>query len=182
MELEISKIWSDFHQELKSFILNKTRNASDTDDILQEVFMKIIKNFDKVSKSENLRHYIYGIVRNSVNDYFRSKRPLIDYREVKESLNEEESISLNETVAECCIRPFINKLPQDYRDALLASEFQEISQKELAMKLGISYSGAKSRVQRGKEKLKNMILDCCAYESDKYGNLIDGVKKNCNCP
>jgi RNA polymerase sigma-70 factor (ECF subfamily) len=47
-----------------------------------------------------------------------------------------------------------------------------LSQRELADKLGISYSGAKSRVQRGREKLKNMVLQCCEVATDKYGNVL----------
>lgn len=181
MTTEIATIWTDFHKELKSFIQNKTRNSADTDDILQDVFIKIIRNFDKVAQSKNLRHYLYGIVRNAINDYFRNKKPILDTDNIKEDFTDEETQTLNATVAECCIKPFIKKLPEHYREALLITEFQDISQKELAEKLGISYSGAKSRVQRGKEKLKEFILNCCAYESDNYGNLTGGEEKNCSC-
>jgi RNA polymerase sigma-70 factor, ECF subfamily len=181
MTTEVTNIWTDFHKELKAFILNKTRNSADTDDILQEVFIKIIRNIDKVNQAENLRHYLYGIVRNAINDYFRNRKQIVDNSEVEEKLTEEEFQSLNSTIAECCIKPFINKLPDNYRNALLMTEFQDFSQKELAEKLNISYSGAKSRVQRGKEKLKELILNCCTYQSDKYGNLIDTEDKNCGC-
>jgi len=182
MTTEISTIWRDFHKELKAYIQNKTRNSADTDDILQDVFIKIIRNIDKVTQSENLRHYLYGIVRNAINDYFRNRKPTPVTDEIKEEeFTEEETQSLNATVAECCIRPFINKLPPHYREALLITEFQDVSQKELTERLGISYSGAKSRVQRGKEKLKELILDCCAYESDSYGNLTGGEEQKCGC-
>ena len=70
MTSEVTTIWKDFHKDLKGFILNKTKNATDTDDILQEVFIKIIYHADKVNQAENLRQYLYGIVRNTVNDYF----------------------------------------------------------------------------------------------------------------
>lgn len=182
MNNEITNIWTGFHQELRTFILNKTRNADDTEDILQEAFIKIIRNIDKVNKAENLRHYLYGIVRNLIYDYFRAKKRNVSNSEAEEIISEAETLSLNTTIAECCIIPFINKLPDHYREALLIAEFGDISQKELAQKLNISYSGAKSRVQRGKEKLKELILNCCAYESDKYGNLIEREDKNCGCP
>ena len=181
MTTDITKIWTDFHKELKGFILKKTRNAADTDDLLQDVFIKIIRNIDKVKNAENLRHYLYTMVRNTINDHFRNKRLDINDNEILENLTEEETQSLNSTIAECCIRPFINKLPEDYRNALLITEFQNLSQKELAEKLNLSYSGAKSRVQRGKEKLKQLILSCCSYQSDVYGNLMDSGDKNCNC-
>lgn len=178
MTNEVTAIWTDFHKELKAFILNKTRNSADTDDILQEVFIKIIRNIDKINQAENLRHYLYGIVRNAINDHFRNRKHVIDNSVIEEKITEEENQSLNTTIAECCIKPFINKLPDNYRDALLITEFQDISQKELAQKLNISYSGAKSRVQRGKEKLKDLLLECCNCKADSYGNILD--VENCD--
>ena len=179
MNNDVTNIWTNFHKELKGFIYNKTRNSADTDDILQEVFIKIIRNIDKVNQAENLRHYLYAIVRNSINDYFRNRKPIDKNLEIEEKITEEETQSLNTTIADCCIKPFINKLPNNYKEALLITEFQDVSQKELAEKLNISYSGAKSRVQRGKEKLKELLLQCCAYKSDIYGNILD--TENCDC-
>lgn len=181
MDTDVTTLWADFHQELRKFILNKTKNPADTDDILQDVFIKIIRNIGKVTQAENLRLYLYGIVRNTINDYFRNKSQELNGYEISEGITEEESQSLNSTIADCCIKPFIDELPVKYREALLLTEFQNISQKKLSEKLNISYSGAKSRVQRGKEMLKGLILNCCSYQSDIYGNLIDPEYKDCNC-
>lgn len=181
MPNDITAIWTAFHKELRVFILNKTHNPADADDILQDVFVKILRNKDKVDRAKNLRPYLYSMVRNAVYDHFRSKRPASDISDIQEPLTEEESRSLNETIADCCVRPFISKLPEAYRDALLITEFEDVSQKELAERLHISYSGAKSRVQRGKEKLKELILQCCAFQSDKYGNLSGASDGHCNC-
>ncbi len=181
MTTEVTTIWTDFHKELKAFILQKTRNAADADDVLQEVFIKIIRNIDKVSQAENLRQYLYGMVRNAISDYFKHQKRIVDHPETDENITEAETQTLNTTIAECCIKPFILKLPTPYREALLITEFQDISQKDLAERLNVSYSGAKSRVQRGKEKLKALILDCCAFQNDKYGNLMDADTKNCSC-
>jgi len=67
----------------------------------------------------------------------------------------------------------MQRLPQKYLEALELYEFQGLSQKELSEKLGISYSGAKSRVQRGRKKLKYLLEGCCHIESDRYGNIVD---------
>lgn len=181
MTTELTSIWENFHTELKAFIQNKTRNAADTDDILQDAFMRIIRNWDKVNQSENLRLYLYGIVRNTLYDHFNQQKKVLDTAELTEVLTTEEDQSLNATVADCCIKPFIHKLPEQYREALLMTEFQDVSQKKLAEQLGISYSGAKSRVQRGKEKLKELLIACCPYKSDVYGNLLSSETNNCNC-
>ncbi len=66
------------------------------------------------------------------------------------------------------------------------AELEGLTQKKIAADLGISLSGAKSRVQRARGKLKEMILDCCHVEADKYGNILDYQPKGkagsgCNC-
>ncbi|NMH89597.1 RNA polymerase sigma factor SigZ [Flavivirga algicola] len=174
-------IWNDFHKELKNFILKKVKDENITNDILQDVFIKIIDNSDKIEKAKNIQNYIYAIARNTTNDHFRRAAKKTDFENEFLTFNEEESLSLNSTIANCCIRPFVKQLPDKYQEALTKTEFENVSQKELAAHLNISYSGAKSRVQRGKEKLKELILTCCNFPSDTYGNIQPVESKNCNC-
>lgn len=180
MTAEIKKIWNDFNKELNAYVKRSVHNQDDADDIMQEVFMKIIRNIEKVNKAENLRQYLYGIVRNTINDYFNNQRIESSDIEIPEILLEEDSQSLNAIIADK-LKPFINQLPEKYKEALLLTEFQDVSQKELAKRLNISYSGAKSRVQRGKEKLKEQLLACCIFQSDVYGNITDVEYKKCSC-
>ncbi|MFN0215292.1 MAG: sigma-70 family RNA polymerase sigma factor [Saprospiraceae bacterium] len=179
---DISSIWTNFSHELKGFIIRKIKNTHDAEDILQDTFLKIMKNPEKISQAENMRHYLFGIVRNGINDYFRKiktkkNEPHWDIA----TLSSEDTLLLNSTIAENCVHPFIRQLPEKYQEALLIAEFEDVSQKELAQRLNITYSGAKSRVQRGREKLKDLLLDCCAYKSDRYGNLISEPEKSCKC-
>lgn len=181
MNEHIAEIWDNFSEELKGFILKKVRDQSIADDILQNVFLKIITHWDKISDAKNMQQYIYGITRNAIVDHFRKTELTTSLDEKSNFFSDEESDLLNATIADCCIRPFVSQLPQKYRQALMKSEFENISQKDLAKQLKISYSGAKSRVQRGKEKLKDLILACCSFPSDKYGNLQSVETGNCNC-
>jgi len=174
-------IWNSFHRGLKSFILKKVKDEGTANDILQDVFIKIIDNSDKILQARSLKHYIYAIARNTTNDYFRQAAQRTNMENEYSPITEEETESLNATIANCCIKPFIAQLPEKYQLALTKTEFEDVSQKELAKQLNISYSGAKSRVQRGREKLKALILACCNFPSDRYGNLQPVVSKNCNC-
>ena len=80
-----------------------------------------------------------------------------------------------------CIPAFLDSLPEKYREALFEVEINGLSQLELAKKLDISYSGAKSRVQRGREKLREALLDCCDIAADKYGNILEySPRKSCD--
>ncbi len=67
----------------------------------------------------------------------------------------------------------LTRMPNKYREALELSELQGISQKQLSEQLNISYSGAKSRVQRGRQLVKEMMTSCCTIEADHYGNIVE---------
>jgi RNA polymerase sigma-70 factor (ECF subfamily) len=67
----------------------------------------------------------------------------------------------------------IYSLPEPYRDALVLTEYEGLTQKQMAKRLGISISGAKSRVQRGRAQLKRMLLERCEFEFDRLGRIID---------
>jgi RNA polymerase sigma-70 factor (ECF subfamily) len=70
-------------------------------------------------------------------------------------------------------RRMIHSLPEPYREAVVLTDLEGLTQKELAGRLSISLSGAKSRVQRGRQKLKEMLLDCCRFEFDRRGGVVD---------
>jgi DNA-directed RNA polymerase specialized sigma subunit, sigma24 homolog len=64
-------------------------------------------------------------------------------------------------------------------------EIKNVSQLELAQQLGISYSGLKSRVQRGRQMLKEKMTDLYHIQTDGYGNVIvceDRVPCGCSKP
>lgn len=176
MITETTAIWNDFHKELRAYIAKTVRNQADTDDILQDVFMKIICNIEKINQAKNLKQYLYSIVKNAINDYFNNQQNKNRDTEIPYLQQENEADSLNIIIADK-LEPFINQLPEKYKEALLKTELQNVSQKELAQQLNISYSGAKSRVQRGKEKLKEQLLACCVFQSDIYGNITELKRK-----
>jgi RNA polymerase sigma-70 factor (ECF subfamily) len=80
-----------------------------------------------------------------------------------------------------CLMPMIWNLPDTYREAVMLSEIEGQTQKEVAEKIGISVSGAKSRVQRGRGMIKDMLLDCCKFEFDHQGNVMDYERKDDSC-
>jgi len=74
----------------------------------------------------------------------------------------------------------VKSLPEQDRQALVLTEYQGLTQKEYGERLGLSFSGAKSRVQRAREKLKQMLLECCHFELDRRNHIID-YQPHCRC-
>lgn len=178
MQKNITNIWEKFNKELYVYILSRVKDSDAAKDILQDSFIKIQKNISALEKKESLRFWLYKITYNSTIDYFRSKKNFHSSESIEDFHQETENDFKTSQLAECIV-PFINKLPDKYKEALTLTEFKNYSQIELAKHLGISYSGAKSRVQRAKVKLRELFEECCSISYDSYGNIIEYHSKQC---
>lgn len=182
MERDLTIIWNSFNKDLYRFILSRVKDSDAAKDILQDSFIKIQKNISSLKEEKSLKFWINRITYNSIVDYFRKKNyDLNEFNDNYDLADSPEKHDLNDKTSELaeCVIPFINKLPDIYKEALTFTELKNYSQLELAEHLGISYSGAKSRVQRAKIKLKELFEDCCNISYDKYGNIMDYKPRHC---
>jgi len=173
--------WTDTQQRLKQFVLRKVRDRAVTDDIVQDVFLKAHAKLPQLRDHEKIIGWIFQITRNTIADYFRNKARTIKSQDIDW---ENKPSAYNDCVSKC-LSEMLLKLPTIYREALQLAELENISQTELAWKLGISYSGAKSRVQRARQLLKNEMEKLYLIKMDAYGNVIvcrDRIPQNCVKP
>lgn len=167
------EIWYEFSSVLENFILKNVKNKDATKDILQETFIKIHNNIENLKEESKLNAWIYQIVKNQINDYFRIEKKL-KAEELKDVfLDEAEFEEDKHKKIQQGLLSMVKNLPNKYKEPLIMADFKGIKQKEIASKLDISVSGAKSRVQRGRKLLKKELLNCCHFELDKYGKVID---------
>lgn len=173
-------IWSVYRQPLSMFIRKRIAEDTDVDDVLQEVFVKIHTHITSLREEEKLQSWIYQIARNAITDYYRHQKRTLPLETVQET--EEEDRVFDDVVRELapCLREMVEQLPEKYRQAVLLTEYEGLTQKELSVRLGISFSGAKSRVQRAREQLKNMLLACCNFQFDRLNHVID-YQPRVNC-
>jgi RNA polymerase sigma-70 factor, ECF subfamily len=168
METPVLADWEIFQDELRSFVFKRVKDKAASDDIVQDVFLKVYQNLSQLKNSEKLTGWIYQITRNTITDHFRKKNKTLDFVDDDSS---SDTTNLNACVANC-LRNLIPTLPDKYREALELSEFGNLSQIQLAKKLGISYSGAKSRVQRARLMLRQKIEEILHVKIDAYGNVM----------
>ncbi|QJB31476.1 sigma-70 family RNA polymerase sigma factor [Chitinophaga oryzae] len=173
MQQPVTAIWQQFSNELEKFICRQTGDDSVCKDLLQEVFMKVYVNSAKVSAADNIRAYLYRVASNVITDHHRRRQ---NGRQVSAVYGPEAADEImhpgDEYKLADCLRPMVAALPPIYRQALTLTDLNGYTQKQYAEISGISASGAKSRVQRARQRLKEMILQCCEYEFDKYGNIL----------
>jgi RNA polymerase sigma-70 factor (ECF subfamily) len=180
MAYETDLLFARFHNSLKAFILRRVSDEDLANDLLQDVFLRIHSNIGSLKDSSRIQSWVYQIARNAIIDYYRSKKPneeLTELHHTTEGMQEEDAVR-RLTPA---LRSMIDALPEPYKEALILTEIEGISQKELSVRWGISFSGAKSRVQRGRAMLREMLERCCHFEFDRYGTLLNYHEVGCCC-
>ena len=172
-------IWQELHQPLLGFIRRRVDDGSAAEDILQDVFLKVHMHIDTLQDASKLQSWIYQLARNAITDYYRRTRSTTVLPEQIRVVDDDDERRAERSLVPT-VRAMLEQLPPMYREALIATEFAGLSQKELAQQLGISLSGAKSRVQRARQHLKQMLLDCCHFEFDQR-NAIISYQSRCAC-
>jgi RNA polymerase sigma-70 factor, ECF subfamily len=191
---DTQQIWSEFGDRLRAFIARRVDSDADADDILQDVFLRIHRHAGTVERQERLVSWLFQVTRNAIADFYRApvrRRELpsgvpSDLEEVevraRDSVDGREGESL-ETRRElaACLRPMIDQLPPRYRAAVTLVDLEGMPQKEAAARFGVSLSGMKSRVQRGRQALEHLLHDCCRIELDAGGRIADYQPRGDGC-
>jgi len=171
--MTLNEIWEIFSRRLKRFILKRVPNELDAEDILQDVFYKIQTHLHQLRDEDRLEFWLYRITRNAIHDFYRRQNIRIESADDLEEVMDESTPSESVKEIGACLKPMINLMPKKYSQALILTEFEGMTQEAMAEELNLSWSGAKSRVQRGRARLKEMILEGCSLEFDHLGNLSD---------
>jgi RNA polymerase sigma-70 factor, ECF subfamily len=172
------EVWEEFSDRLHSFIRARVASDVDADDLLSDVFIKVHTRIDGLRDDEHVASWLYRITRNTVIDHYRRRRESTDFVDLPEP---EESRSDAEEVIARDLRGMVDGLPDRYREALVLTEFEGLTQVEMADRLGLSVSGAKSRVQRARGLLRDQLLACCHFEFDRRGHMIDFTPRRSCC-
>src|SRR5688572_23483826 len=168
MQETASITWDSLYLKLVNFVQTRVKDKSTAEDIVQDVFIKVHTKSSQLKEADKITGWIYQITRNAVADYFRKHaKPLEPINVDWESSYHE----FNDCVAQC-LRALMNTLPEKYKVALQLAEVDNLSQYEVAEKLNITYSGARSRVQRARKILKEKLDELYYIKTDSYGNVI----------
>ena len=170
MPVSVEEVHNRFDADLGAFVSARIRDPDAAEDVLQDVYLKIHSRVDTVRDEEKIGAWVFRVARNAVNDHYRARRPTAELSEVPEAPPDPSKEELEQELS-TAVRDMLEGLPPDHREALYLTEYEGLTQKELAERLGIGLSGAKSRVQRARTRLKAMLLDCCHFELDRRGKI-----------
>lgn len=167
--------WQVLGQRLGTFIARRLP-ADEVDDVLQDVLLRIHKNVRYLADDSRFGPWVYSVARNAVIDRLRKKQPVsadVDPDSLAAPADGDSDQALLN-----CVTPFVARLPETYRHAITLVELQEMSQVEAAAIAGISVSGMKSRVQRGRRMLREMLEECCSLKIDARGHVVEAERRD----
>jgi RNA polymerase sigma-70 factor (ECF subfamily) len=165
---------SGLSSRLRAFIAKKVAGG-DVDDVVQDVFLRMQRGLPTIRQEERFGPWAYQVTRSAIADYrrMRYRHPVAGSEPadpVGVDPREEESDAGRELAS--YVAPFVAMLPSPYREALTLTELEGLSQSAAAQMMGVSLSGMKSRVQRGRTRLRNLLDACCEIALDARGGVI----------
>jgi len=169
--------WRDIEARLRPYVARRVASAAEVDDIVQEILVRVHKGLATLRDDERFGGWVYRIAARAIADVAKShaRDPIARGADVANAAGagpDDEAADLQLELGEC-VALFVARLPSPYREAITLTELQGLTQKEAADMLGTSLSGMKSRVQRGREKIREMFEECCEISVDCRGRVVD---------
>jgi RNA polymerase sigma-70 factor, ECF subfamily len=161
-----------------SFVSRRVRDRSDVDDITQEALLRLYRNVHTLRDAGALEGWAFQIARSAIADHYRRpvRRALpIDPGDAEALLPAVDDLPGTDRTEELagCVSSLLERVPEGYRRALELTDVTGLTQKRAAAELGLTTSGMKSRVQRGRRLLREEVERCCRVALDSSGGLAD---------
>jgi len=129
------------------------------EDIIQNAFIKLFENLDRIRHKESIQYWLFTTVRNDVYTYFRNRRIKVDQFKVEDTdeidIVSDDKIDYDFEQKEIreLIMNELNKMSIDQRDVFLLKEYGGLSYKEIAVMMEINEELVKSRLHKTRQKL-----------------------------
>jgi RNA polymerase sigma-70 factor (ECF subfamily) len=178
MNCDVPQLWFEHKNELRNFILKRVKDTDLTDDILQDVLIKVYHFCMSKSGVSNIRSWLFQIAQNTITDHYRKNAKNSSQDTINEIIEEDENLAFSDAIN--YIKPMLEFLPKEYSEPLKLADIDGIKQSEIAKKLNLTLTATKSRIQRARKLLKAEFITCCNFETDKFGNIISfEIKDSC---
>lgn len=168
--------WREIELRLRPYVARRVPSA-DVDDVVQETFVRVHNGLGRLEDGERFGAWVYRIARSAIADHARrlARNPSVPGAPSEDASEQFDSGGADELESELaeCIALFVARLPSPYREAITLTELEGLSHKDAAGMLGVSLSGMKSRVQRGRVRIRRMFEECCELSLDRRGRVTE---------
>jgi RNA polymerase sigma-70 factor, ECF subfamily len=162
---------------LHAFIARRVESPEVADDLTQDVLVRLLAHND--GRVEHPTAWLYRVARNVIIDHYRTRgsrsQGRLDADDPASAGPAEDPFADDPQAAQRelagCLHPLVDQLAEPYRSAVSAVDLGGQTHTEVAHAMGLSTSGMKSRVQRGRRQLRQLLTDCCRVHTSPTGSI-----------
>jgi RNA polymerase sigma-70 factor (ECF subfamily) len=162
---------------LKAFIRRRVSSGADAADLTQETLLKAFRQRGALRSEDRLNAWLHRIARSTIIDHYRQRRPEVEWTDQVIPADEGRVSKVTAAVA-AAARCYLGTLPDEYRAAVRLADYDGMSHAEVAKRLGISLTAAKSRIRRGKQRIRELMEKCCQLKFDRQGRVVDYERRD----
>ena len=168
---------------LHAFIARRVESVEVADDLTQDVLLRLL--ISDAGQHEKPTTWLYRVARNVIIDHYRARASRSRRASEAAVPNDpgEDPFAEDPGAAERelapCLRSLVDQLEEPYRSAVQAADLDGHTQTEAAHAASLSVSGMKSRVQRGRRQLRDLLTECCRVHTSPGGSVIDFDTASC---
>lgn len=167
--------WKELERRLRPYLARRVASPADIDDLLQDIFVRMHQGLAHLRDDERFGGWVYRVAQSALVDRARkrARAPLTGPEDLAAASTADDTDDGLQSELSECVALFVSHLPSPYREAITLTELEGLTQKEAAEMLGVSLSGLKSRVQRGREKIRYLFEECCQLSVDGRGRVTE---------
>jgi RNA polymerase sigma-70 factor (ECF subfamily) len=170
----LTTAWSAHEPELRGWLRRRLANPGEADDLLQDLFLKALRQGERFCSVHNARAWLFEVARNTLADHLRVARSTV---ELPDDLSAPSDEADTVDTLTACLPRVLAELSDEDREAITLCDLQGMSQAEFATARGLNLSAAKSRIQRARQRLKQRMTQVCRVQLDNTGHVTDFVPR-----
>ena len=160
--------WRTHEAELLNFMRHRLNNPSEAEDLLHDLFLKAWAQGDNFCSVVNARAWLFEVARNTLIDRSRRTRNEVTLPEDIPSI-EPEFFAVDGLAS--CLPRVLSELSEEDREAIQRCDLEGMPQAVFAELKGLSLPGAKSRIQRARQRLRALMSQACQVRLDEAGHV-----------
>lgn len=165
----VLRAWGAHEAELRGFLASRAGHAGAAEDLLQEIFLKAMRQGKGFCSLDNPRAWLFQVARNALVDAARSARPNDTLSDDLPAPEPEARAPVDEL--DVCIARNLQALDDEDRRVLQSCDLDGRTVRAYAAELGLSLPAAKSRLLRARQRLRAALVRNCGVRFDEAGSV-----------
>ena len=166
------RAWQQHQREIQGFLEHRAGSVAEADDLLQEVFLKVLLQGRAFCELDNPRAWLFRVARNLIIDRRRlsmTREPLLP---LPDDFSAPPAADVEPVdLLSHCLPSVLSRISAKDREAIVRCDLQGVTVSDYARQLGLSLPAAKSRLQRARLRLRSRLAKSCRVSYDGAGKL-----------